>query len=186
MLDRRLTLILAAAPVGLALGVAAWAAAGGPKMADERIAAVEASEPRIGRGRKPALVVAGDWAGAPSLFDAVVPPEPQVRLLGVSRSARRTAALLSIGGAPAVWITRGETRDGVTLEAVMGGAITIDTVNGPRDVRLGEATDGATGTAGGGAATTISMAGSMAGQEPAQPAGRGPPPPASAPAGSGL
>ncbi|MFT4252058.1 MAG: hypothetical protein QM608_06210 [Caulobacter sp.] len=174
MLDRRLTLILAAAPVGLALGVAAWAAAGGPQMADERIAAVEATQPRIGRGRKPASVVAGDWAGAPPLFDAVVPPEPQVRLLGVSRSARRTAALLSIGGGPAVWITRGETRDGVTLEAVMGGAITIDTVNGPRDVRLGEATEGAIGTAGGGAATTISMA------------GRGPPPPASAPAGSGL
>jgi len=180
LLDRRFTLILAAAPVGLALGVAAWAAAGGPKMADERIAAVEEAAPRLRAGRGAASPGAGDWSGAPSLFAATAAPEPQVRLLGLSRSARRTAALVSIGGAAAAWLSVGEARDGVTLESVSVGGITIDTAGGLRDVRLGEASAGASG---GMASSSISP--SMQG-DAGPPPGRGPIPPASAPAMSGI
>jgi hypothetical protein len=183
LLDRRFTLILAAVPVGLALGVAAWAAAGGPKMADERIAAVEAAAPRLRTGRAVVAPTGGDWAGAPSLFAATVVAEPQVRLLGVSRSTRRMAALVSIGGGAAVWLSVGETREGVTLESVSGGAITIDTAGGPRDVKLGEATAGSSagsvGESSGGEALT--SAGPMG-----PPQGRGPIPPASAPGMSGT
>lgn len=183
MLDRRFTLILAAAPVGLALGVAAWAAAGGPKMADERIDAVEAAAPRLRTGRDAAAPTAGEWAGAPPLFAATAVAEPQVRLLGVSRSARRTAALVSIGGGAAAWLSVGETRDGVTLESVSGGAITIDTAGGPRDVKLGEATAGSSAASLGGASggDALTSAGAMG-----PPPGRGPIPPASAPAMSGT
>ncbi|PXA95303.1 hypothetical protein DMC25_00940 [Caulobacter sp. D4A] len=184
MLDRRLVLILSAAPIGLVLGVAAWAAAGGPKMADDRIAALEATQPRMRTAGKPAAPVVGDWAGAPTLFDAVSPPEPQVRLFGLSRSTRRKAALISIGGASPVWMTLGEARDGVTLDAVLADSITIDTVGGPRDVRLGEATGGASGEVGSAALGAANK--SVDGPEIAAVVGRGPPPPASAPPGSRL
>ncbi len=142
----------------------------------ETHARIDLAAPRLRAGRSATAPGAGDWSGAPPLFAATAAPEPQVRLLGLSRSARRTAALVSIGGAAAAWLSVGETRDGVTLESVSAGAITIDTAGGLRDVRLGEASAGASGS---------SASPSMLG-DAGPPPGRGPMPPASAPAMSGT
>ncbi len=65
--------------------------------------------------------------------------EVSVRLEGLVRSPRRVAALLSIGGAPSVWLEIGQSKDGVTLQDVDATSAVIETSGGPREVVLGAA-----------------------------------------------
>jgi hypothetical protein len=64
-------------------------------------------------------------------------PEPALRLDGVVRSPKRTAALIAINDAPAEWLAKGEIRDGVTLEDVQPARVLVDTLYGERQLELG-------------------------------------------------
>jgi hypothetical protein len=61
----------------------------------------------------------------------------------VVRTRRRQAALVAINDAPADWLTVGETRDGVTLQAIEGSRIVVDTLLGPVPIQVGETVGGA-------------------------------------------
>lgn len=104
--------------------------------------------------QRAALVSARGWQGGPApigvrlsdvqplfpiLSGAHAPPELAVTLQGIVRAPGRTAALLSISGGPALWLSLGEMRDGVTLEDVGATSVTIDTARGERQVALGPA-----------------------------------------------
>lgn len=99
-------------------------------------------------------------------------PEPAVTLIGVTRTPRRSAALVSINGAAADWMQLGESRDGVTLQDVGSNGVVIATVNGPKEIALGQT---------GMAASAMVLAPSTAGPDGPPPGFRSPPPPASAP-----
>lgn len=172
MLDFRSPLILGAAPAGLVLACLGWLVLGGPghvvspvAQAEERLAAIP-TPGRIGVAQTAAL---GAAPGA-SLFAADV-ASPSIRLDGISRTARRTAALLSFNGAAAQWVTAGSTLQGATLAEVSAGRVVVDDINGRRVIRLGETAAGITGS---------EAAAPLAGDQP-PPGVRMPPPPASAP-----
>ena len=180
MLDRRASLTFAAAaPIGLVLGAAAWTLAGGAGFAQTSIAAATAAFPVIST-REPRMVTK-----ASAVTSAINSPlfailggkgavsDPAIRLEGVARSPGRIAALLTIDAKPSAWLTLGETRDGVTLVEVLGSKVTVDTVIGIKEIRLGEGTGSSVG-AGLGPADTRD-----AGPPPGY---RMPPAPASAPA----
>ena len=94
-----------------------------------------------------------------------------VRLEGLARSPRRSAALLAIGSAPAQWLALGETRAGVTLEEVDASKAVVTTALGRKEVVLGA--NGARPTPAGPQPETEAPAGF-----------RLPPPPANAPGGA--
>lgn len=81
-------------------------------------------------------------AAAPPLFPVftgpAASPEAMIRLDGIARSPMRIAALISINAAPAVWLSLGEEREGVTLAEVSGASITVETLRGPRVVTLSD------------------------------------------------
>ena len=138
--DRR-----AARPLGLAVGLAYWLTAGGASANADRLEPLAAqvnSLPGAQRtGAESRSLDVADLQGAP-IFALTVGPsavkEPSILLQGVSVSARRTAALISVDGRPAEWMAVGETRDGVTLQQVRGSRIVVDTLLGSKDVALGE------------------------------------------------
>lgn len=163
--------------VGLGLAAASAASlafAGRPQTAavasiDARLSAISGRRPKpIGAAQ--ALALQG-----PSLFPVFsgpgAAPEMTVLVQGIARSPLRTAALLSVNGAPAEWVGLGESVQGVVLEDVSSGGVTIDTPRGVREVRLGE------GGAGAGAGAPIESAAADA----PPPGYRMPPEPASAP-----
>ncbi len=178
---RRLVLISAGVPAGLITGLAAWLAAGGPSAATDKLAPVEAQLSSLQVQRPPAApgrqIIISDLAATP-LFALSVGPSavrpPLVRLEGVSRSARRTAALLSIDGRPSQWLALGETRDGVTLQTVGVAQASVDTVLGEVTVELGRSVGGEPQSG------DDPQAGSGVVDRPPQ-GFRSPPPPASAP-----
>ena len=143
MFDLRAPLILAAAPVGATLGAAVWLLLGQGAGVLEPVAnmqiqfAVNRSHARhaVFTGMDPVA-----QAVAQPLFALTSGPgavsDVLVRLEGVARTGRRTAALLSINGAPAAWLELGETRDGVTLQDVQGTKVVLDTATGFKDVGL--------------------------------------------------
>jgi hypothetical protein len=166
-------MILAAAPVGLATGLLAWLAAGGASAntaevdpLDTRLAALHSPRP------VPAVrgVTADDLTAMP-LFNlvsaAAVTPDPVVRVDGLSRTAHRTAALLSIGGAAAEWLQVGDQRAGVTVRKVDAGTVQLDMPSGLKTLALGEQTQ--------------APAGEVANNDAPPPGMRSPPAPASAP-----
>jgi hypothetical protein len=138
-------LLVAAIPVGLVVGFLAWSLAGGAEATDtvlgdlqRRVTSLRA--PRTFSGGPDGYDVAS-LAAEPLFVLTTGPgavPQPTVRLDGVVSSKARVAALLSINDRPAEWLGLGETRDGVTLQHVAGGKVTIDTVYGPAEVALGE------------------------------------------------
>lgn len=144
---RRLILFTAAAPAGLAVGLTAWllagaAGAGLSELADleGRVQALKAPAQQGDRRRASASQA---LANTPLLLVTSGPgavQAPAVRVDGVSVTRRRVAALLSIGGAPSQWMSVGEERDGVTLQAVFGSSVMIETVLGPMEVALGQGT----------------------------------------------
>ena len=182
MLDLRAPLIPICAAAGLALGSAAWLAAGRQDVltpVQDRLAAV-----------RPARTLGGSNGGAPSLLG---PPlfamstgpnavrDPMVTVMGLSRMPGRAAALLAIDGKPPAWLARGESRDGVVLREVGSGRATLDLPLGVRNLRIGEGTSVAAPggvTASGDPQASNPMTAS--GDTP-PPGFRSPPPPASAP-----
>lgn len=81
-----------------------------------------------------------------------------VRLEGIVRTPSRTAALLSFNGAPAAWMTLGETRQGATLVEVDGTAVLLDTPAGYQEAALGDAPPAAIGAGAGEPAAAASGA----------------------------
>jgi hypothetical protein len=61
---------------------------------------------------------------------------PSIRLIGISRSASRVAALVSIDGGAPEWLERGATKSGLTLLDVRSIRIVIDSLTGPREIGL--------------------------------------------------
>ena len=112
-------------------------------------------------------------------------PQPTIRLDGVARAGRRSAALLSINDQPSDWLSQGESRDGVTLLDVSASRAVVDTLYGPREVRLGQRVpEGASAVAGGQEqVTSPSNPSNIGGLDEVPPGFRSPPPPASAPRG---
>jgi len=135
--------ILIAAPLGLVAGMLIWLIASRGGLADphlddlsERLASVGATSHIIsGDGN------AGATALATPLFALTTGPgavaDPSIELSGISHTANRSAALVSIGGKPAEWLVEGETRDGVTLDQVLSDQIEVDTPAGSKQVMLG-------------------------------------------------
>jgi hypothetical protein len=179
LLDFRAPLIRLSAMLGLALGAAAWLAAGRQDVlasTQDRLAALQPV--RVGEanaGGAPML------AGAP-LFALSIGPnavkDPVVMVLGLSRMPGRTAALVAIDGKPAAWLARGESRDGAILREVGSGRATFDLPLGMKDLRIGEAT---LDTASAIAAVPGASVPSPAASDIPPPGYRSPPPPASAP-----
>jgi len=168
LLDRNL--ILYGLPAGLLMGVAVWMLAGRGGASSEALqSAADALQ-----AMHPPPNVKSSTALAPSFAAPLfAPPEPgaasteiSVALQGLTRSARRQAALLAIGGRPADWLSVGETRDAVTLESVRANSVTISTPAGSREISFGPA------------APVAAPSSYDAGPPPGM---RGPPPPASAP-----
>lgn len=175
---RRLTLFLAV-PVGLAVGVLAWLGAGGASAGLDRVAQAEtlvAALPRPSRPTGNSTTTATAELVSTPLFALTTGPgavqEPSLRLEGLSVTRRRAAALLAIADQPAEWLSLGETRDGVTLQRVLGSKVIVETVLGERELMLGSTTAGR-----GDPAAPVPVAGS----DGIPPGFRSPPPPASAP-----
>jgi hypothetical protein len=140
-------LIIGALPAGLAMGAAAWLLVGGPSLASANIALFEQQFEK-------AVVAAPQTRLAPGavLSEALSSPlfalttgqgavtDLVLRLDGIARTPRRSAALISIGGQPAEWLEMGQTRDDVTLQEVQASKVVVDTVTGFKTVELGETT----------------------------------------------
>lgn len=142
---RRLTLVLCAIPAGLAAGFLAWLAAGGARASISQLDPPAQLVAGLRDPRPTSIAVVAAPAGelvVPSLFVLTTGPgavpQPTLRLDGLVRSGGRTAALLSVNDRPAEWMGVGETREGVTLQIVLGSKVVVDTAFGPRDVVLGE------------------------------------------------
>ncbi|MBS0297126.1 MAG: hypothetical protein JSR45_12510 [Proteobacteria bacterium] len=147
MLDLRSPLTLGAPAAALTLGLLAWAVLGGGAPAATRMTEfdqrLEKLQPRAIRGAAVTGASAADAiahpifaVGTAALADATL------RLDGVALTPRRQAALLSINGKNAEWLERGDTRDGVTVQAITATKVVIDTATGPRDVLLGDKSAG--------------------------------------------
>lgn len=167
MLGLKGRMILAGACAGLALGAGLWLAVGNASAARD-LSRLDAALSRVAAGP------AGGRLGDPSAVLLANPllgrrgppaPEPSLRLDGVARNPGRSAALVSINGGTAQWLTPGATREGVTLVSVRAGQAVIETTEGTRVVSLGQVADPA----------------ATAAATPTPTSGRGPPPPADAP-----
>lgn len=64
-------------------------------------------------------------------------PEVGIRLDGLSKTARRRAALVSLNGQALRWFVRGQTLDGVTLVDVGANSAVFETREGRRVISLG-------------------------------------------------
>lgn len=138
-------LIAWAVPAGLAAGLLAWFAAGGPGAPSAALEPVARQVAALRRPRSslPDLKArdTGDLAAMPLLVLTTGPgatPEPIIQLAGVVRTRGRVAALVAVNDKPAGWLTRGETKDGVTLQAVLSSSVIVDTVYGTKEIALGD------------------------------------------------
>lgn len=142
---RRIVLFGGAIPLGLLTGLAAWLMAGGlsvnAKVLDEMQAGLARLRAPTSTGRNRAYGGGADLLTAP-LFALTTGPgairEPSIRVDGVTVSRRRVAALLSIDGKPAEWVSVGESREGVTLQSVSSSGVTVETVVGVKALNLGD------------------------------------------------
>ena len=75
--------------------------------------------------------------------DFVGTAPPIVRLDGLSRTRRRTAALLAFGSGPSQWVSLGATIEGVTLVEVGEAKVVLETVAGRQVLGLGDSTSAA-------------------------------------------
>lgn len=172
MLELRSPLVLVAAPVGLALACAGWLVLGGAGRVTAPVDEMQTQLNAMPAGRPlagPTAASAVSAALAAPLY-STSGAQVVVRLEGLARTPRRAAALVSINGGPALWLSQGATRDGVTLVQVLSTRVVIDSRAGRAAVSLGE-------TSGSSAAQPVVDGGSD--QPP--PGTRMPPPPASAP-----
>lgn len=173
-------------PIGLAAGLLAWLAGGGPSASTDRLETVEAKVVGL-RGPRPGRFLGTDvgvaqLAATPLFALTVGPgavPRPTLRLDGVVKSRARTAALIAIDDQQPDWLALGESRGGVTLLEVTASKAVVETLYGPQEVALGQ-------RSGGSEPAPMSGAGAPPAVTPTQtdavpPGFRSPPPPASAP-----
>lgn len=71
--------------------------------------------------------------------------EKTVKLIGISISPGRKAALVSVDGQPAVWMGIGETQDELVLIEVGSNAVRFDTPVGARTISINEPAAGGAG-----------------------------------------
>lgn len=71
--------------------------------------------------------------------------EKAVKLIGISISPGRKAALVSVDGQPAVWMGVGETQDELVLIEVGSNAVRFDTPVGARTININEPATGGAG-----------------------------------------
>ncbi|ADU15342.1 hypothetical protein [Asticcacaulis excentricus] len=71
--------------------------------------------------------------------------EKAVKLIGISISPGRRAALVSVDGQPAVWMGIGETQDELVLIEVGSNAVRFDTPVGARTISINEPAVGGAG-----------------------------------------
>jgi len=172
-----------ALPIGLATGVGAWLLAGGASANFDKLNGLEARlaglKPPIER-RTAGEANPADLLTTP-LFALTTGPgairEPSIRLDGISLSRRRAAALVSVDGKPASWMSVGETKDGVTLQEVGSSAASFETALGAKTLNLGEQS---AASAPDPHAVNTAAGSSQPATAETQPPGRGPPEPASA------
>lgn len=142
MLDFRSPLIIAPAPAGVVLGVLIWLVLGGP---GAPLRAIEAAAPPSSSRTRPAgeagESAASSLAGLPPMMGAqAAGPDVSVRLEGLVRRPGRIAALLAFNGGPPVWVTLGDTQSGMTLVDVSSASVILESVRGPVELKVGEAT----------------------------------------------
>jgi hypothetical protein len=187
----RSPIILLAVPAGLAAGALAWFAAGGASASATRLDPLRSAISIVRRSHAQAvnspLVDIGDLSSLPLLLLTTGPgavPEPAVRLDGLVRTRARKAALLSVNDGPAEWLALGETRDGVSLQDVLGNHVQVETPYGLQIVAVGERS-GPSGSGAPPAAATPAAAppppDPHAATDKVPPGFHAPPPPASAP-----
>lgn len=177
---------VAAAPLGIVTGLAAWLLADGAGARMEALSAVEgqvkALRPPRMTGQRPGFGDGDILLSAPIFAVARgegAIREPSLRIDGVSISARRKAALVSIDGSVAEWMQVGDERSGVTLTEVTSSGGILETGLGSRQLAIGEQS-AASAPADGVQPASPSVASSDGGP----PVGfRSPPPPANAPPG---
>jgi len=180
-----LILVLGSAPVGLLTGMLAWLAAGGASASATALAPIESQLAAHQGAVAPVRRVshAADDLLTMPLFVLTTGPnavaDPALRLDGLSRSPRRVAALVSINGRPASWMVVGEEQDGVVLREVTPTKVVMDTPTGPKELVLGEQTQGQSGGEQAAAQAPLSASAQINDQVPA--GFKSPPPPASAP-----
>lgn len=169
MLELRSPIILAAGPAGLAISALAWLVLGGPNQPAKRLE-------ELGVEFRSLPKVQSQGASSPTSPDASAMPqglfansaqEISVSLVGLSRTPKRSAALLSIKSQPAQWMTVGMTKEGVTLVQVLPTRVVIDSLTGRRSIGIGQSSG------------AIEPSDASGDQPPA--GARLPPPPASAP-----
>ena len=193
-LSRIRLVLLGAAGGGVVLGVGAWLTLGSAAASQSRL---QAAQDRLEAARPaaPRSVGANSLLAAASqrpLFALTTGPgavaEVALSLDGVARTPRHTAALLSINGAPDIWLDRGKSASGVTLVEVGDTSVTVETALGQRQVQLIQGPP--TGQPAQGGATAPSPPSpsrysspilSMNASSPIPPGMHLPPPPASAP-----
>lgn len=171
----------AAAPIGLLIGLLAWSVAGGATAGLDRL---DPATDHLMALRAPVAVARrethrGSSVLAAPLFALTVGPgavrEVAIRVDGLSVSRRRNAALVSIDGAAAQWMSVGESRDGVTLQAVSSTKAVFDTTLGNKELALGEQSAASAPPV---AANAVEVSATNLDHIP--PGFRSPPPPASA------
>jgi hypothetical protein len=181
---RRIELIGAAVPLGLATGLAAWLLAGGLSV---RANTLEAGHAKLVGLRPPASVTPRSPDIGPSallgtpLFALTTGPgavrEPSIRVDGITLTSRRRAALIAIDAKPAAWLSVGESAEGVTLHSVTASAVSVETALGVKTVALGEQSAASSPPPG---APPPAAQAAVSGPDTVPPGFRSPPEPASA------
>ena len=138
------TAILAGILTGPTLGAIAWLLLGGAPAAGEQLQLIQErlSAARLSQGAEGPVASFNDAAARPLFALTTGPnaiPETQIRLDGIALEPHRIAALLSINGAPAAWLERGKSLEGVSLVAVLGSTVQVETETGPREIALASA-----------------------------------------------
>ena len=143
-MDAKLIAMGAGGLAGLLVGCGSWGVAGG-KNAGSAVADIDARLTAVHtrvRGPASAQSEALSQALASPLFvvsaGQVELKEVGIRLQGIVKTPRRTAALLSIDGGSAEWWVPGQERGGVVLEHVSTGGIQVSTPLGVREINLGQ------------------------------------------------
>ncbi len=154
MLDLRAPLVPLSAALGVVIASLVWLILAGHSRVLTDLAAMEQrlAAPQLVLAR--ASVMQDDATGrilAAPLFALTTGPgavsDVVVRLDGVAITPTRKAALVSVNGKPAQWMTIGQARDGVTLVEVQSAKVSLDTATGFKDVGLWDAASGANGSA---------------------------------------
>ena len=129
---------------GVLLGAGAWLLWGGASAAQDRLQTAQdhLSAARLGlpKPTSPFLLLA-DASQRPLFALTTGPgavPDVTLTLDGLARTPQHVAALVSINGAPDVWLDRGKSVSGVTLVDVADTRITVETALGQKQVEMAQ------------------------------------------------